>query len=376
MRARLYQLLERPLKTKDADIEALLIAGLFQIGYMDVPAHAAVSASVNAAREMRKVWACPLVNAVLRNAVRARSSDEASADETANFEHPQWMIDRFRADWPGDWSSILRSGNTQAPMTLRVNLKRTSVEYYLSLLAEAGIDAKQTQHSPAGVTLLEPVPVYALPDFEAGRVSVQDEAAQLAAQLMVLGGADRILDACAAPGGKTGHILETAKNGAHLVALDISAERMQRVEENLRRLDMDCSTRVADAANPDDWWDSAPFDRIVLDAPCTATGVMRRHPDIRLHRRPEDIVKHATEQQRLLAALWPLLARGGRLLYATCSIIPAENDEIVASLLEERSDAEAVTLSATWGRSTQYGRQILPGEDGMDGFYYALLDKE
>ena len=342
---------------------------------MSVPAHAAVSASVDAAKEMRKGWACPLVNAVLRNALRAKSAVENSADESVRFEHPQWMIDRFRADWPDDWTSICHSNNTQAPMTLRINQKRTEVENYLSVLAAAGIRAERTRYSPVGITLVEPRPVTGLPEFNDGCISVQDEAAQLAAALIVAERADRVLDACAAPGGKTCHILESAEKNVHLIAVDISADRMRRVEENLQRLGLECITRVANAGTPDAWWDGEPYDRIVVDAPCTATGVMRRHPDIRLHRRPDDIVNHAAEQRRLLAALWPLLARGGRLLYATCSIIPAENDEVVASLLEDRSDAEPLTLSAPWGRSTRYGRQILPGEDGMDGFYYALLSK-
>ena len=375
LKARLDALLERPLKSKDADIEALLIGGLFQIAHMDVPAHAAVSASVDAAKEMRKGWACPLVNAVLRNALRATSSDEDLADEAVRFEYPQWMIDRFRADWPDDWTSILRSSNRQASMTLRVNQKRTGVENYLSVLAEAGIEAERTHYSPVGVRLADPLPVTALPEFNDGCISVQDEAAQLAARLISVDKADRVLDACAAPGGKICHMLEGVENNVHLIAVDISGDRMRRVEENLQRLGLDCITRVADAGKPADWWDGEPYDRIVVDAPCTATGVMRRHPDIRLHRRPDDIDTHAAEQRRLLAALWPLLAHEGRLLYATCSIIPAENDEVVASLLEDRFDAKALTLPATWGRSTRYGRQILPGEDGMDGFYYALLSK-
>ncbi len=375
LRARLDTLLERPLKSKDADIEALLIGGLFQISHMGVAAHAAVSASVDSAREMRKAWACPLVNAVLRNALRGNPPVEDTADEAVRFEHPQWMIDRFRRDWPDDWMSILHVNNTQAAMTLRVNQKRTSVENYMSMLAQAGIGAARTVYSPVGVSLVDPVPVSALPEFDAGWVSVQDEAAQLAAQLILSEQARHILDACAAPGGKTCHILESVKTDVHLVAVDISADRMQRVEGNLKRLGLHGITEVADVGAPDDWWDGELYDRIVLDAPCTATGVVRRHPDVRLHRRPDDIDTHAAEQCRLLAALWPLLAGDGRLLYATCSIIPAENDEVVGVLLEDHSDAQIATPSVTWGRPTRYGRQILPGEGGMDGFYYALLSK-
>lgn len=375
LQATLHALLQRPLKGKDADIEALLISGLFQIVHMGIPSHAAVSASVDAAKEMKKEWACALVNAILRKASRTHSTYETPPCEQTRFEHPQWMIDRVRQDWPKDWSNILRSNNTRAPMSLRVNFSRTNVENYLSVLSDAGIEASPSQHSPVCVTLAEPSPVHSLPKFKNGWVSVQDEGAQLAVQLIRPRKESRILDACAAPGGKTCHILESAGRDTRLTAVDISAVRMRRVQENLHRLGLDCITKVADAGKPSEWWDGLPFDCILLDAPCTSTGVIRRQPDVRLHRRLEDITNSALEQNRLLTAVWPLLASGGRLLYSTCSVIHAENDDIVASFLKTNPDAKMEPLSVTWGREMRYGRQLLPGEEGTDGFYYSMLFK-
>jgi 16S rRNA (cytosine967-C5)-methyltransferase len=376
LRARLGALLERPLRAKDADVEALLMAGIYQIRHMEIPVHAAVSSSVDAARELGKPWACPLVNGVLRNAVRQVSRDDPVADESVLFDHPQWMIDRIRSDWPHQWEAILRAGNDHAPMTLRVNLNQTTVDEYRSRLADAGIESHATGFSPVGLRLGRAVPVTALPEFEHGWASVQDEAAQLAAQLIAPRAGERVLDACAAPGGKTGHLLESATADLRLLALEKSASRMKDVDENLKRLGLRCEMRVADAGTPDKWWDGEPFDAILLDAPCTAVGVIRRHPDIRLHRRPEDIANLAQTQQRLLQALWPLLRAGGRFLYATCSIIPGENDDSVGSLIEAHGDVRVSPLQVRWGGETRYGRQILPGEDEMDGFYYALLIKD
>lgn len=374
--ASLDALLQRPLKGKDADIEALLISGLFQIRHMGVPAHAVVSTSVDAAKEMKKDWACGFVNAILRKASRTESIDESMACEPIRFEHPQWMIDRVRHDWPADWGAILRSNNSRAPMSLRVNCNRTSVKSYLSILADAGIGATSSQHSPACIVLSEPSPVNLLPNFEHGWVSIQDEGAQLAAELIIPKGEGRVLDACAAPGGKTCHILESAGRRIRLTAVDVSGTRMRRVQENLGRLGLDCATQVADAGNPSEWWDGEPFDRILLDSPCTSTGVIRRHPDVRLHRKPGDVGNSALEQNRLLAALWPLLAPSGKLLYSTCSVIHAENDSVVASFLKSHPDAKSEALSVPWGREMRYGRQLLPGEEGTDGFYYAMLLKD
>ena len=369
LQARLATLMTKPLRRKDGDVEALLLLGLYQLEHLQVPAHAAVSATVDGARQLGKDWACRLVNGVLRAALR----QPRAPDPTGASDYPGWLSARIKRDWPDAWPAVLAGGNAQAPLSLRVNLRRSAVAEYLDLLGAAGIVAVRGRHAPAALLLHEPVAISALPHFAEGWVTVQDEAAQLAATLLAPGPADRVLDACAAPGGKSAHLLELG--AGDMVALDQSAARLRQVEENLARLGGSCKLECADAGTPATWWDGRPFDKILLDAPCSALGVSRRHPDIRLHRRAADIDQLAAEQRRLLAALWPLLQVGGRLLYATCSILPAENDDIIATLLTTRGDVDVVTPLAAWGRATRYGRQILPGSDAMDGFYYALLQR-
>jgi 16S rRNA (cytosine967-C5)-methyltransferase len=376
LRARLAGLLARPLRRRDAEVEALLLLGLFQLEHMRIPAHAAVSATVECARELGRPWACRLVNGVLRRSLREGPAPPDPADLAAMFEHPPWLIARLREDWPDDWQSILTAGNRQAPLTLRVNTLRCARDAYQALLAAHGLAAEPTTHAQAGLRLAAAAGIPALPRFADGWVSVQDEAAQLAAELLAAQPGERVLDACAAPGGKTAHLLERTAGRFRLLALDRSAPRLARVRENLARLGLACDTAVADAAATATWWDGEPFDRILLDAPCTALGVIRRHPDIRLRRQPADIARLAASQQRLLAGLWPLLRRGGRLLYVTCSILPAENDESVAALLAAEPDASVEPIAAAWGRALRHGRQILPGEDDMDGFYFARIRKE
>ncbi len=373
LRAELASLLERPLRAKDADLEALLLVGLHQLRDMRLPAHAAVSATVEAARKLGKTWACSLVNGLLRQA--QRTTFVADSDDTSiEFEHPQWLIQRLRDDWPEDWVNILRQGNRHAPLTLRVNRHRAVVADYLRELEARGMSAIRTRHAEHGLRLTTAVPVTELPGFADGSVTVQDEAAQLAATLLAPQAGDRVLDACAAPGGKTTHMLESVP-GLELLALDISAERLAVIAENLKRLGLTCTLRVADAGEPSSWWDGRAFDRILLDAPCSALGIVRRHPDIRVNRSAEDVQRLALLQQRLLNALWPLLRPGGRLVYATCSILPVENDAAVTALLAAQRDARIERLDASWGRPTAHGRQILPGDDEMDGFYYAALTR-
>lgn len=374
LQAQLETVLERPLRAKDGDVEALLLVGLYQLNEMRLPAHAAVSSTVEAARKLGKPWACSLINGVLRQAQRAAFVPD-SGDLSIEFEHPAWLIERLRADWPDDWMNILRQGNRQAPLTLRVNRHRTDVQDYLGQLEARGLAACRTRHADFGIRLTESVPMAALPGFADGLVSVQDEAAQLAAMLLAPRAGERVLDACAAPGGKTTHLLEVAPD-LSLLALDVSPERLTTVGENLLRLGLRCTRLAADAGDPAAWWDGQPFDRILLDAPCSALGIVRRHPDIRVHRNARDIERLAGEQRRLLGGLWPLLRPGGKLLYATCSIIPAENDAIIADLLAFQADARSEPLTASWGRPTVHGRQILPGDDEMDGFYYAVLTRQ
>lgn len=377
LEAPLAALLARPLKPRDADIHALLLVGLYQLVETRVPDHAAVAETVVAAAALGKGWARGLVNASLRNFLRRRPAllAEADRDPATRHAHPRWLVDRLRADWPADWEAILAANNVRAPMTLRVNARRTTVTAMQNRLAQAGIEACPVAHAADALALAAPVDVAALPGFAEGLVSVQAAAAQLAADVLACEPGMRVLDACAAPGGKSGHLLERTPELDALAAVDISAERLQKVRANLDRLDLDAALVAADASRPDAWWDGRPFDRILLDAPCSATGVIRRHPDIKSLRRDADIARLAAAQARLLDALWPLLAPGGKLVYASCSVLAAENANQVAAFLDRQSGARAGALPGKWGRAAGAGRQIPPGEDGMDGFYYACLEK-
>lgn len=375
-------LLQKPLKERDGDLRALLLLGLYQLLEMRVPEHAAVSETVAAVTDLQKPWARGLVNAVLRRFLRERAARVAAAqaDAEGRWNHPQWLIDSLRAAWPAQWEAILRANNQRPPMTLRVNQSRTSPQEYLRALEDAGIPATASPRLAEAVTLAEPVEVGRLPGFAQGLVSVQDEAAQLAAGLLQLAAGQRVLDVCAAPGGKTAHILETA--AVDLVALDIDAQRLARVRDTLARLGQQARLIAGDAARPADWWDGRPFDRILLDAPCSATGVIRRHPDIKLLRQAADIPRLAATQALILDSVWPLLKPGGILLYATCSVLPAENTAQITAFLQRQPDAVCRDWPLAWGRVQPAGAQLLPGDGGgddgsggMDGFYYACLYK-
>ena len=372
------RLLKRPLKRRDADVHALLLVGLYQLTRMRLPAHAAVHDTVGGVRDLGKAWARGLANGVLRAFQRQQDdllAELEEADAAVRLAFPRWLLDRLRADWPEDWEAIADNGNQRPPMTLRVNRSCTDREAFLGQLREADIPARATRHAPAGVVLDEPMGVDSIPGFEAGQVSVQDEAAQLCTTVLAAKPGERVLDACAAPGGKTAALLEAVPD-LDLLALDRDAERLVRVDDNLDRLGLTAHTLAADAADTGDWWSGEPFQRILLDAPCTGTGVIRRHPDIKHLRRSGDVESLARQQARLLDALWETLAPGGRLVYATCSILKAENEEQVAAFLERHGDARHVALAADWGRERPVGRQILPGDDGMDGFFYACLEKD
>lgn len=372
----LGRLMPRPLAKREPLLHALLLAGLYQLTAMRLPAHAAVAESVNAARELGKDWAAGLVNAVLRRYQREQAALDAVADAepVARHAHPRWLLTQLQQDWPDDWETLCAANNARAPMTLRVNTARGSVVAYQQRLTEAGLTATLHPHAAAALTLTEPVDVTALPGFTDGEVSVQDAAAQLAAPLLDVQPGLRLLDACAAPGGKTAHLLESSQP-SELLALDNDAARLDRVAETLARLKLAARLVHADAASPADWWDGTPFDRILLDAPCSASGVIRRHPDIKVLRRAADIEALVSQQARLLDALWACLAPGGKLLYATCSVLAAENGQQVKNFLTRTPDAAALPLAADWGRPAGHGRQILPGEAGMDGFFYARLVK-
>jgi 16S rRNA (cytosine967-C5)-methyltransferase len=370
------KLLKKPLKEKDGDVQALLLLGLYQLLSMRVPDHAAVSETVAATAALKKPWARGMVNGVLRNFQRQAHSLLAQAQSTdvGRWSHPQWLIDALRQAWPEHWQELLEANNQRPPMTLRVNTSQTTAEEYLAELRKVGIDAQCSTITASGIALTQAQDVTQLPGFGEGRVSVQDEAAQQAAYLMELETGQRVLDVCAAPGGKTAHMLELAD--VEMVAVDVDADRLQRVKENLQRLGKSAHCIAGDASQPDTWWDGKPFDRILLDAPCSATGVIRRHPDIKLLRQPADIDQLVVLQAQILDAIWPLLKPGGMLLYATCSILPQENAEQVGAFVARQADAKHKVLAGTWGQAVKFGRQVLTGTAGMDGFYYACLEKE
>jgi len=361
----LERLLERPLK--DRDLRALLLVALAELASRPQHAHALVHQAVEAAVLLGQLRAKGLVNAVLRNFQRRARPlvAEIEATETGRFRHPQWWIDRLRAAYPDRWQEALRAANAHPPMTLRVNLRRTSVDAYFAQLGAAGMGARPL--GGAALLLDRPCRMEALPGFREGLVSVQDKGAQAAAPLLKVGPGMRVLDACAAPGGKTAHLLELAD--CELLAIDLSAERLARVVENLHRLGLAATVRQGDAASPQSFWDGRPFDRILADVPCSASGVVRRHPDIRWLRRSSDIAAFAAAQARMLEALWRLLAPGGTLLYATCSVFPEENGLQVRGFLDRHPEALKMPLAGIGDG------QILPGSE-TDGFYYALLEKK
>lgn len=372
----LHTLMRRPLKRRDADVEVALMIGIYQLLYLRTTAHAVVATSAALGRRIGKPWATGLINGVLRTFLRQRGdlTEEIAHGADAERSHPRWLVDAIRNAWPECWRDILRVNDEHPPMTLRVNPTRTGREEYLARLRDRAIAAWPAPHCAHGVTLEHARMVSELPGFHSGEVSVQDAAAQLAAPLLDPPEGARVLDACAAPGGKTAHLLEHCP-GLRLSAVDSDADRLGRIRDNLDRLGLRATLKKADACEPDGWWDGHDYDRILIDAPCSATGVIRRHPDVKWLRRPEDPARLARRQRLLLSRTWPTLARRGSLLYATCSILPSENDEVIARFLATHRDARALDIPAAWGVSTRHGRQILPGEAGMDGFYYALLFK-
>lgn len=375
----LAALLSKPFKKKDLDVKAAILCGIYQLEYLRTPAHAAVSATVDVATGLDKGWAGSVINAVLRRYLREGSALRQAADacETAYFAHPTWLISKLREDWPDHWQGILQAANQHPPMHLRVNLKRTSRAAYLQQLARLEIAAEPSPLLPGAIKLARPVDVDLLPGFSGGLVSVQDYGAQLAVMLLDPRPGDAVLDACAAPGGKTAHIFETGRDLLRLTALDISAPRIQLLKAAQHRLNIAMEVIQADVRTPATWWDGMQYDRILLDAPCSATGVIRRHPDIKLLRKPGDIEQFTRTQQQLLEAVWPLLKSKGRLVYATCSLFKRENDGQLEIFTRSHPEVQigAATPAPAWGVATAFGRQTLPGYDDMDGFYYALLEK-
>ena len=377
------KLLKKPLKQKDQDIEMLLLLGLYQLEFMRLPAHAAVNETVAACKVLGKPWAKDLINACLRRFQREHDAllQAVNADPETATSHPGWVLSLIRKQWPDHWQQITEANNRRPTLSLRVNASKVSVQQYLQQLGDAGIKARPIPATDSGLILSEPQRVQDLPDFDSGYVSIQNGAAQLAPGFLDVEPGQQILDACAAPGGKLAHILETHDNIKNVVAIDSESARVELIKQTLGRLDLTATVIQADAGDPQTWRDNVSFDRILLDAPCSGTGVIRRHPDIKVHRTPEQIQKNIAAQSRLLDALWPLLVTGGKLLYVTCSILPDENENQMAAFLDRHSDARPETLTLADDNTTilpvnlAIGLQILPGQHEMDGFYYARITK-
>jgi len=378
-------LLNKPLPRREADIGALLNLALFQILRSPTAPQKVVNDCVAATRELGKSWAAGLVNAVLRRFLREQEQQLARLDTAPQWVRhnlPKWLCHRLEKDWEkhpaqdaqGILSKVSAACLAHPPMTLRVNLAITDRDRWLKQAAAEGITGRRCQFSPVGVILDNPVDITALPGFEQGAVSVQDEAAQLVTGLLALESGQRVLDACAAPGGKTLAMLEQT-SGLQMTAVDVDDVRLQRVRENLARAGQKAELVVADATAAHLLWREPIFDRILLDAPCSATGVIRRHPDIKCLRREADIANVKQIQAAMLDSLWKTLKPGGRLVYATCSILRDENDRQVKAFLARQPQAKLVPFDAPWGHDTDMGRQILPGENDMDGFFYAILEK-
>ncbi len=379
----LGRLLSQPVRSLDFLVRALLSVALFELEDARTPEYAVVDAAVKTAKATDAKRAAGLINAVLRRYLRERKTLDAEIARSPATRHasPIWLADRLHADWPVRWTQLLAAGDAQAPMWLRVNSRRTTAAAYLETLREAGLAAHAEQRVPGAVVLDSPCDVRELPGFAEGVVSVQDLGAQCVAFALGLEPGQRVLDACAAPGGKTALIAEREPQLAKLVALDIDPQRLQRVQENLVRGRLDVALLVGDAGAPEAWWDGEPFDRILLDAPCSALGVIRRHPDIRLRKSPAEIDKMPLVQARLLSGVWRMLARGGRLVYVTCTLTRSENRDLVGAFLKRTPDARTVPVEdwhgwPDFGEADECGRQILPGEAGADGFYYAGLTKQ
>ncbi len=378
----LAKLLAQPVRSLDFLVRALFSVALYELEDQRTPEYAVVDAAVMTAKATDAARASGLINAILRRYLRERQALDAGIGRRPDTRHaaPIWLADRFRADWPVRWTQLLAAIDVQAPMWLRVNSRVTTAAGYLEELRRAGISARAEERVPYAIVLGEPCEVHELPGFADGLVSVQDLGAQCVAFPLALGAGLRVLDACAAPGGKTALIAEREPELRKLAAIDIDPHRLARVRENLSRGNLHAEVLAADSARPDAWWDGLPFDRILLDAPCSGLGVIRRHPDIRLRKSPSDIDKLPALQGRLLKSAWDLLAPGGRLVYVTCTVTRSENHDVIAAFLTSTPGAAIVPVEdwhgwPGFGEADEFGRQILPGEAGADGFYYAALTK-
>ncbi|MDA3912904.1 16S rRNA (cytosine(967)-C(5))-methyltransferase RsmB [Oleiagrimonas sp.] len=373
--AALDQLMDKSLRRKEPAVHALLVLGLVQLDVLGFPAYAAVAATVQAVRALGRPRLAGLVNAVLRRWQREAADLRVQLDHdpVARWAQPAWLIDATQHDWPDRSEDILTAANGEAPLMLRANRRHGSRERLLAALLEAAIPAHAHPDLPDAIVLEASTDVTRLPGFADGAFAVQDGSAQLSAMLLDLADGQRVLDACAAPGGKACHALECADIA--LTAVELEAGRIPRIHDNLSRLGLQARVLQADAADTAAWWDGSPFDRILIDAPCSATGVLRRRPDVRLHRRATDIAALNLIQHRLLESLWPLLAPGGRLLYVSCSILRAENEAVVTPFLDQHADALAVPLRLPMGQTAGPGWQVLPGDANLDGMFHAVIEK-
>lgn len=369
-------LLEKPLRHKDPAVHALLVLGLVQLEVLELQDYAAVAATVEAVRALKRPQLAGLVNAVLRRWQRERVSLIARLDAQpqTRHAHPAWLASALMRDWPAQAEAVMKADNLEPPLMLRVNRQRADIASVMDALQGAGHAASRHEWLRDALSLPHSVDVTRMPGFEDGLFAVQDGAAQVAADLADLHGGLRVLDACAAPGGKACHLLERAE--IDLTALEFDLGRAERIRENLMRLRLNAKIVIGDAGAPAGWWNGVPFQRILIDAPCSATGVLRRRPDVRLHRRESDIAAMQVQQRRILSALWPLLAPGGRLVYITCSVLRAENEAIVGGLLAQQTDAQRVPFTLPVGQPAAVGWQILPGDGDLDGMYYAVLQKQ
>jgi len=373
--AALDLLLDKPIRRSEPAIHALLVSALVQLEILELPGYAAVAATVEAARELRRPRLAGLVNAVLRRWQREREALSATLDATpaTRHAHPSWLAEAIARDWPSEVNDVLAAANTEPPLMLRVNRRRTTRDAQAERLRDASQEVALHPWLADGLVLPHSTDITRLPGFAEGLFAVQDGAAQVPADLLDLADGQRVLDACAAPGGKACHALERAD--LELLAVEFEAKRVPRIRQNLERLGLGAEVIVGDAGDPSAWWDGQPFDRVMIDAPCSATGVIRRRPDVRLHRRATDIDALVAQQERILAACWRTLAPGGRLLYVTCSLLRRENEGVVSAFLAGTPDASPVPFSLPAGRPAKVGWQVLPGDGDLDGMYYALLER-
>lgn len=370
------RLLKKPFREKDYDLYCLLLIGFYQLFYTRIPEHAALSETVECTKRLKKDWSAGLFNAILRNCLRQREALTSQLDsyQEAKYCHPEWLITLIEGAYPDQWQTILQENQQRSPMTLRINTVNITHDEYSALLEANNIEAEIIPEVKNAIVLDKPCSVENLPGFYRGLVSVQDASAQLAARFLDVAPGQRVLDACAAPGGKTTHLLEMEPEIQELVAVDHEEKRLPLIHENLSRLALEATVKLADASDPDSWWDGVAFDRILLDAPCSAMGVIRRHPDIKYLRKKSDIKQLSDFQFQLLNNLWPLLKRGGLLLYVTCSILPEENDQVVKKFISNHDTVELAPIHFSLAEKTDCGIQLLP-QKNFDGFYFSLLRK-